>query len=67
MLAHGTRMGNEGNQDEIEMMYAAMQVHDDSHALWEQGTNLYRAVLAEAAAHLAAQAVTMLGGQPRPA
>jgi len=52
VLAHGTRMGNEGYQDELEMMLAAMPVHEDSLALWERGTSLYRAVLADTASHL---------------
>ena len=52
ILARGTRAGNESHQDAIEIMYAAMPVHDDAHALWEQGTSLYREVLDGIAAHL---------------
>ena len=51
-LAHGTRVGNETHQDAINIMYAAMSVHDDAQALWKQGTTLYRAVLRDIAAHL---------------
>ena len=52
LIAHGTRIGNETNHDEIEMMRAAMSIHDDSLALWERGTTLYRATLTETARHL---------------
>jgi AcrR family transcriptional regulator len=52
ILARGTRAGNESHQDAIEIMYAAMPVHDDAQALWEQGTSLYREVLDGIAAHL---------------
>lgn len=52
VLAHGTRMGNEHHRDAIEMMYAAMPVHDSAEDVWEQGTALYRKVLCEVASHL---------------
>lgn len=52
VVAHGTRIGNQTFQDELEMMRAALFIHDDSLALWERGTSLYRAVLTDVAKHL---------------
>lgn len=53
VLAHGTRVGNETHAASFDIIHAAMTVHDDAEALWERSTGEYRAVLLEAATHLA--------------
>jgi AcrR family transcriptional regulator len=57
VVAHGTRMGNETHQESLDIIYAAMSVHDDAEALWERSTGVYRAVLLEIATHLAGRGV----------
>jgi AcrR family transcriptional regulator len=52
LVAGGTRAGNEANRDAIDIMYAAMSVHDDAETLWKNGTTMYRAVLRDTAVHL---------------
>ncbi|GII53917.1 hypothetical protein Pth03_23060 [Planotetraspora thailandica] len=52
VLARGTRNGNETKRDIIDMLYAAMPVHDDAGALWEEATESYRSTLREVADHL---------------
>jgi AcrR family transcriptional regulator len=52
LLAKGTRMGNEGGQQVVEVLYAALPVHEDGAALWEQSTTAYRQALREVAEHL---------------
>lgn len=52
LLAKGTRMGNEGEQQVVEVLFAAFPVHEDGAALWEQSTTAYRQALREVAEHL---------------
>ncbi|MCS7477301.1 TetR/AcrR family transcriptional regulator [Umezawaea endophytica] len=52
VLAHRTRTGNQTYQAALDILYAAMPVHDDAEALWEHGTASYRAVLRDVVAHL---------------
>ena len=52
LLAKGTRRGNEGGQQVVEVLYAALPVHEDGAALWEQSTTPYREALREVAEHL---------------
>ncbi|WP_112268747.1 TetR/AcrR family transcriptional regulator [Lentzea terrae] len=52
LLAKGTRRGNEGGQQVIEVLYAALPVHEDGAALWELSTTSYRQALREVAEHL---------------
>lgn len=52
ILAAGTRQGNETHHDAIEIMYAAIPVHDDAQNLWQRGTAEYRETLRQAAGHL---------------
>lgn len=52
LLAKGTRLGNEGEQQVIEVLFAAFPVHEDGAALWEQSTGAYRQALRDVAEHL---------------
>ncbi|KOV84028.1 TetR/AcrR family transcriptional regulator [Nocardia sp. NRRL S-836] len=52
LLARGTRMGNEGEQQVVEVLYAALPVHEDGALLWEQATAPYRQALTVVAEHL---------------
>jgi AcrR family transcriptional regulator len=52
ILARGTRAGNETHREAIDLMYTAMSAHDDAEVLWRRGTEMYRTVLGEIAAHL---------------
>jgi hypothetical protein len=52
LLARGTRMGNEGEQQVVEVLYAAFPVHEDGAELWERSTASYRQALREVAEHL---------------
>ncbi|MGW7044588.1 TetR/AcrR family transcriptional regulator [Streptomyces avermitilis] len=52
MLAHGTRMGNEGQFTVHEAIRKALPVHEDGEALWERATADYRDALHTAARHL---------------
>ncbi|ANZ38073.1 hypothetical protein BBK82_20415 [Lentzea guizhouensis] len=52
LLARGTRMGNEGGQQVVEVLHAAIPVHEDGARLWEQSTGPYRQALTEVAEHL---------------
>lgn len=51
-LAHGTRMGNEGQFPVHEAIRKALPVHEDGEALWERATAAYREALDTAARHL---------------
>ncbi|GAB2834153.1 TetR/AcrR family transcriptional regulator [Lentzea nigeriaca] len=52
LLAKGTRLGNEGGQQVVEVLYAAIPAHEDGAALWEQSTTAYRQALRDVAEHL---------------
>ncbi|MFD4672044.1 TetR/AcrR family transcriptional regulator [Lentzea sp. NPDC058450] len=52
VLAKGTRLGNENEQQVIDVLFAAFPVHEDGAALWEHSTRSYRLALREAAEHL---------------
>ncbi|SER23409.1 transcriptional regulator, TetR family [Lentzea xinjiangensis] len=52
LLAKGTRQGNEGGQQVVEVLFASIPVHEDGAALWEQSTGAYREALREVAHHL---------------
>ncbi|GAB3727598.1 TetR/AcrR family transcriptional regulator [Amycolatopsis oliviviridis] len=45
MVAHGTRLGNENSQQVIEILFAALPVHEDGELLWRQSTTPYRQAL----------------------
>jgi len=52
LLARGTRLANEGEQQVIDVLFAAFPVHEDGAALWEQSTTGYRQALRDVAEHL---------------
>jgi AcrR family transcriptional regulator len=52
LLAHGTRLGNEGQGETLAILNSAMHVHEDAEALWEQTATAYRDALRLAAEHL---------------
>ncbi|MEV6239820.1 helix-turn-helix domain-containing protein [Lentzea sp. NPDC051838] len=52
LLARGTRLGNEGEQQVIDVLFGAFPVHEDGAALWEQSTSEYRRALKDVAEHL---------------
>jgi AcrR family transcriptional regulator len=52
LLARGTRLGNEGGQQVVEVLYGALPVHEDGALLWEQSTTSYRQALRDVAEHL---------------
>jgi AcrR family transcriptional regulator len=52
VVARGTRLGNEGEQQVVDVLYAAIPVHEDGALLWEQSTREYRQTLAAVAEHL---------------
>jgi AcrR family transcriptional regulator len=58
-VAHGTRLGNEGQSTALEAIRKALPVHDDGEALWQRATAAYRDALHTVAAHLQA-----IGGLP---
>ncbi|MFD7441672.1 TetR/AcrR family transcriptional regulator [Streptomyces sp. NPDC059909] len=51
-LAHGTRIGNEGQFTVHEAIRKALPVHENGEALWERATTAYRDALHAAARHL---------------
>ncbi|MGW2050490.1 TetR/AcrR family transcriptional regulator [Streptomyces sp. NPDC001858] len=51
-LAHGTRMGNEGQFTVHEAIRKALPVHESGEALWERATAAYRDALRATARHL---------------
>ncbi|MCC5474527.1 TetR/AcrR family transcriptional regulator [Streptomyces barringtoniae] len=51
-LAHGTRVGNEGQFTVHEAIRKALPVHEDGEGLWERATADYRYALHTAARHL---------------
>ncbi|MEV5843309.1 TetR family transcriptional regulator [Streptomyces sp. NPDC051985] len=51
-LAHGTRVGNEGQFTVHEAIRKALPVHEDGEALWERATADYREALHRTARHL---------------
>jgi AcrR family transcriptional regulator len=52
LLAHGTREGNEGQRDSIDILFGAIPVHEGAGALWKQVTEAYRDALRDVAEHL---------------
>ncbi|MET9224878.1 TetR/AcrR family transcriptional regulator [Lentzea sp. NPDC003310] len=52
VLAKGTRLGNESEQQVVEVLFAAFPVHEDGAALWEHSTRAYKQALREVALHL---------------
>ena len=51
-LAHGTRLGNEGQSTAQEAIRKALPVHENGEALWERATSAYRGALHTIAGHL---------------
>ncbi|MGW1215102.1 TetR/AcrR family transcriptional regulator [Streptomyces sp. NPDC002499] len=51
-LAHGTRLGNEGQFAVHEAIRKALPVHENGEELWERATAAYREALRTAARHL---------------
>lgn len=51
-LAHGTRLGNEGQFAVHEAIRKALPVHENGEELWERATAAYREALHTAARHL---------------
>lgn len=52
ILARGTRLCNERHEAALEIMHAALPVHDDAESLWRNATEFYRSVLGRIAEHL---------------
>ncbi|GHH46562.1 TetR/AcrR family transcriptional regulator [Lentzea cavernae] len=52
VLARGTRMGNESEQQVVEVLFAAIPAHENGAALWEHSTESYRRALRDTAEHL---------------
>ncbi|QWF79734.1 TetR/AcrR family transcriptional regulator [Amycolatopsis sp. CA-230715] len=52
LVAHGTRMAKETQRQAIDILFAAMPVHEDAGQLWRQSTTAYRHALGEVAEHL---------------
>jgi AcrR family transcriptional regulator len=52
LLAKGTRAGNEAEQHVVEVLYAALPVHEDGATMWEKSTTEYRNALKDVAEHL---------------
>ena len=52
LLARGTRIGNENEQQVVEVLFAAIPAHEDGAALWEHSTASYRQALQAVAEHL---------------
>lgn len=51
-LAHGTRLGNEGQSTALEAIRKALPVHEDGEALWHRASAAYREALHTVATHL---------------
>lgn len=51
-LAHGTRLGNEGQSAALEAIRKALPAHSNGEALWERATAAYRDALHAIAGHL---------------
>jgi AcrR family transcriptional regulator len=49
LLAHGTRLGNESQAQAVDIIFAAMPVHENAAQLWALATGEYRQRLLEAA------------------
>ncbi|MFK0244647.1 TetR/AcrR family transcriptional regulator [Amycolatopsis azurea] len=45
LVAHGTRLGNENSRQVVEIIFAALPVHEDGELLWRQSTTPYRQAL----------------------
>ncbi|MFI6302458.1 TetR/AcrR family transcriptional regulator [Amycolatopsis thailandensis] len=45
LVANGTRLGNENSRQVIEILFAALPVHEDGEQLWRQSTAHYRQAL----------------------
>ncbi|GAA3432801.1 TetR/AcrR family transcriptional regulator [Kutzneria kofuensis] len=52
VLARGTRLGNETQAQAVEIIFAAMPVHENAAQLWALATGEYRRVLRQVAEHL---------------
>lgn len=52
LVAHGTRLGNEHQQQAVEIIFAAMPVHENAARLWALATGKYREALLQVAEHL---------------
>lgn len=52
VLARATRLGNESQRQAVEILFAAMPVHENAAQLWELATGKYRDVLRQVAEHL---------------
>jgi len=52
VVAHGTRIGNEGGSTALEAIRKALPAHADGEALWLQATAAYRDALRTIAGHL---------------
>ncbi|MFD4641042.1 TetR/AcrR family transcriptional regulator [Lentzea sp. NPDC058436] len=52
LLARGTRLCNENEQQVVEVLFAAIPAHEDGAALWEHSTGSYRQALRDVAEHL---------------
>ena len=52
VVAHGTRIGNEGGSTVLEAIRKALPVHADGEALWLRATATYRDALRTITGHL---------------
>ncbi|MGW6446572.1 TetR/AcrR family transcriptional regulator [Lentzea sp. NPDC055074] len=52
LLARGTRLCNESEQQVVEVLFAAIPAHEDGAALWAHSTGGYRLALRDTALHL---------------
>ena len=52
VVARGTRLGNELQQQAVEIIFAAMPVHENGAQLWALATGRYREALGLVAEHL---------------
>jgi AcrR family transcriptional regulator len=52
VLAHATRLGNELQRQAVDILFAAMPVHENAAQLWELATGKYREALRQVAEDL---------------
>ncbi|EWM12310.1 TetR/AcrR family transcriptional regulator [Kutzneria sp. 744] len=52
LLAHGTRLGNESQEQAVDIIFGAMPVHENAAQLWAFATGQYRETLGQIAEHL---------------
>ena len=52
LVARGTRLGNETQAQAVEIIFAAMPVHENAAQLWQLATGQYREALRQVAEHL---------------